>query len=162
MEEKIYRIKINLQSGEIEVEGDKEFVKTEIERLLDKLQKRHIKYPLARETAEIGKVEEGKFEGKKPYIKEFIKEKKPNGALQTSVVLAYYLTKYERKETFTKEDMKKMWTVSGRKPPKKIWQAVVDGKNRYGWYEEVSRGEYKISPHGIYFVEHEIPKKNKK
>ncbi len=29
-----YRIKINLQSGEIEVEGDKEFVKEEIRNLL--------------------------------------------------------------------------------------------------------------------------------
>lgn len=158
MENKMYRIKINLQSGEIEVEGDKEFVKTETKELLDRLQKLSIRRPPVKETTEIEEVEQGKAEEAKPYIKEFIEEKKPKGALQTAVVLAYYLTKYEGKETFTREDMKKMWTVSGQKPPKNIWQAMIDGKNRYGWYEEVSKGEYKISLHGIYFVEHELPK----
>ncbi len=82
--------------------------------------------------------------------------------MQTAVVLAYYLKKYEGKETFTKEDIKKIWAASARKPPKKIWQSVIDGKNRYRWFEEVSRGKYRLSPHGIYFVENELPKKTKR
>ena len=158
MDEKTYRIKVNLKSGEIEVEGDKEFVKTEIKILLEELQKFPVRYTPVKEPSQIEEKEEKETEEGKPYIKEFIEEKNPSGAMQTAVVLAYYLTKYEGKETFTKEDIKKIWIASGRKPPKKIWQSVIDGKNRYQWFEEVSRGEYKLSPHGIYFVENELPK----
>ncbi len=132
-------------------------MKTEVKTLLDELRKFLEEYPHVKEGIRIKKTEK-EFEETKPYIKEFIKEKKPKGAMQTSVVLAYYLIKYEGKNSFTREDMKKIWAVSGQKPPKNIWQTVIDGKNRYGWYEEVSKGEYKLSPHGIYFVEHELPK----
>jgi len=159
MEEKKYRIKINLKNGEIEVEGDKEFVKAEVEILIEKLQESFIKQLSYEE--DVPEIETKKSEtlGKKPYIKEFINEKKPSGGLQTAVVLAYYLFKYDGKETFTKEDLKKIWAASGQKPTKKMWQSVIDGKNRYGWYEEVSRGVYKISAHGVYFVENDLPKK---
>ncbi|WP_456397554.1 hypothetical protein [Desulfurobacterium sp.] len=162
MEEKTYRIRINLQNGEIEVEGDKEFVRAEVEILIEKLQKLRdpfIKQPsYDREISEI-ETKKPEIQEKKPHIREFINEKRPSGGLQTAVVLAYYLYKYEGKETFTKEDLKDIWAASGQKPTKKMWQSVIDGKNRYRWYEEVSRGVYKISPHGIYFVENELPKK---
>lgn len=158
MEQKTYRIRVRLQSCEIEVEGDKEFVKEEIRALLEEFQKIHEVFSSQREPAQ--KLE-SMPEQKKPYIKEFIEEKNPSGAQQTAVVLAYYLKEYEGKETFNKEDIKKIWIASGRKPPRKIWQSVIDGKNRYQWFEEVSRGEYKISPHGIYFVRDELPKKRR-
>ena len=155
MEAKTYKIRINLSDGEIEIEGDKEFVKSEIKELLEEL---YIRYVHPKEPSQTLKKEEGETQ-EKPYIKEFIKEKNPAGSLQTAVVLAYYLWKYEGKETFTKDDIKKIWIASGQKPPKNIWQSVIDGKNRYQWFEEVSRGEYKLSPHGIYFVENELSKK---
>jgi len=136
-------------------------VKAEVMELLEKLKTSQISSPQS-VSSKKGIETEGEKIGflrdRKPYIKDFIKEKKPQGALQTTVVLAYYMNKFEGKETFTKDDLKKYWTVSGQKPPKNIWQSAIDGKNRYGWYEEVSKGEYKISPHGIYFVENELPK----
>lgn len=162
MEGEVYKIRINLQSGEVEVEGDKEFVKTEVKMLLEELQKPTSRYVPVKESSQIEKKEEKEIQGRKPYIKEFIEEKKPSGAMQIAVVLAYYLKKYEGKETFTKEDIKKIWIASGQKPPKKIWQSVIDGKRRHQWYEEVSRGEYELSLHGIYFVENELPKKTKR
>ncbi len=164
MGEKTYRIRINLTNGEIEVEGDKNFVKAETKVLIEELRKYHNIYIPPKESYPIQQKQKEEMETKekKPYIKEFIKEKKPSGAMQTAVVLAYYLKKYEGKETFTKEDIKKIWTASGQKPPKKIWQSVIDGKNRYQWFEQVSKGEYKLSPHGIYFVENELPKDKKK
>ncbi|RKX56108.1 MAG: hypothetical protein DRP29_09895, partial [Thermodesulfobacteriota bacterium] len=161
MEQKTYKIRINLQNGEIEVEGDKEFVETEIKTLLEEFQKLRKVYASLEESAQLEKEQKSILKEKKPYIKEFVKEKNPSTAQETAVVLAYYLKEYERKETFNAEDIKKIWTASGWKPPKKIWQSVIDGKNRYQWFEEVSRGEYKISPHGIYFVENELPKKIK-
>lgn len=159
MEEKTCRIRINLSNGEIEVEGDKDFVKAEIKALLEELRKYPKIYTPSKESYPIQEKEKVETKEKKPHIKEFIKEKKPSGALQTAVVLAYYLKEYEGKETFTKEDIMKIWTASGQKPPKKIWQSVIDGKNRYQWFEQVSKGECKLSPHGIYFVENELPKK---
>lgn len=162
MEEKTYRIRINFRSGEIEVEGDKEFVKAEVEALIEKLQESFIKHPSYEGNIFESETKKPETQEKKPHIKEFISEKRPSGGLQTAVVLAYYLRKYEGKETFTKEDLKNIWAASGQKPTKKMWQSVIDGKNRYRWYEEVSRGVYKISPHGIYFIEEELPKGNKK
>jgi len=150
----VYRIRIKKGDIEVEVEGDKEFVEKHLENLKKELQK----FPLIEHSHEESKIIESQ---KKPYIKEFIKEKKPSGALKIAVTLAYYLTKYEGKKTFTQEDIKKAWIASGQKIPKKIWQAVIDGKNRYQWFEEVSRGEYKLSPHGVYFVENELPYKRK-
>lgn len=159
MEEKTYRIKINLKNGEIEVEGDKEFVKAEVEILIEKLRESIVKQAsYERDISEIV-TKKPEIQEKKPHIKEFINEKKPSGGLQTAVVLAYYLNKYEGKETFTKGDLKNIWAASGQRPTKKMWQSVIDGKNRYRWYEEASRGVYKISAHGVYFVENELPKK---
>jgi len=159
MEEKTYKIRINLKSGEIEVEGDKEFVKAEVEILIEKLRESFIKQQSYGEDISEKETKKPEIQEKKPYVKEFIEEKKPSSGLQSAVVLAYYLTKYEGKETFTEEDLKKIWSASKQKLPKKMWQSVIDGKNRYSWYEKVSKKEYKISEHGIYFVENELPKK---
>ncbi len=156
-----YRIRVNLTDKEIEVEGDKDFVKEEIKALLEAIKEISLKPPKSTYSEETSEIEDVKVQniGDKPYIKDFIAQKNPSGSLQTAVTLACYLYKYEGKNTFNKDDIKKIWVASGKKPPKKIWQAVIDGKNRYQWFEEVSRGEYKISPHGIYFVENELPKK---
>ncbi len=75
MDEKTYRIKVNLESGEIEVEGDKEFVKTEIKILLGELQKFPVRYAPVKEPSQIEKKEERETEEGKPYIKEFIEKK---------------------------------------------------------------------------------------
>jgi hypothetical protein len=158
MNEQTYKIRVNLSNKEIEVEGDKEFVREEIRVLLKEISRTSFEHTIPEEPSDVDISEEQTSE-EKPYIKDFINWKNPNGAIQTAVALAYYLYKYEDKETFNKEDIKKLWIASGQKPPKKIWQAVIDGKNRHQWYEEVSRGVYKISPHGIYFVENELPKK---
>jgi hypothetical protein len=42
---------------------------------------------------------------KRKSIKEFILEKKPKGARQIGIVIAYYLEKYENKSSFTVSDL---------------------------------------------------------
>ena len=160
-----YRIKINLQSGEIEVEGDKEFVKKEIIELLEKLETKYIPEKNVQavseqsdETKELLETEKQKI-----YIKDFVVQKDPKNAQEAIVVMAYYLSKFENKETFSAEDLKTLWTASGVKvkPPKKMNQAIIDAKNRHGWFDRVKTKIYKINEHGIYFVENELPKKKK-
>ena len=161
MEEKTYKIRINLSDGMIEVEGDKDFVKSEIRELLEEIQKYKAKYIHSKKLSQVNEIKEEEIQENKLHIKEFIEEKKPSNSLQTAVVLAYYLWKYEGKETFTVEDLKKIWVASGQKPPKRIRQSIIDAKRHHNWFENVSRGAYKLSPHGIYFVENELPKNGK-
>jgi len=162
MNEKNYKTRVKIGNVEIEVEGDKEFVKEEISSLLKQLKSIPVEEVRPKEEMEVMTAEKQPvLETGKPPIKEFIDEKRPSKSLQTAVVLAYYLFKFEKRETFKEEDLKKIWIASGVKPPKKmkIRQTVTDGKSKYGWFEKVSRGQYKLSPHGVYFVEKELPKK---
>jgi hypothetical protein len=161
MTEQNYKIRFKIEGSEIEVEGDKNFVDEKFNFLLKELQLR----PPPSLTERKSIREAGTFPRdtstaiQKPNIKEFIADKKPSGSLQTAVVIAYYLLKYERKDTFVDEDLRKIWIASGCKPSKNLPQTMIDCKTKHGWFELVSRGTYKISDHGIYLVESELPSK---
>src|SRR5260221_8588414 len=163
-----YKTKIKIGKIEIEVEGDKEHTSSEPLRLFDELQKKNIftkdifsdaepKSPFVDGAKSNGQNHFVNLNpGEKPHIKDFIAMKNTGSAYDTTLLLAYYLLKYEGKESFSEEDLKKLWVISGEKPPKAMWQAVIDCKNRKGWYEEVSKGVCKVSPTGIYHVEKEM------
>jgi len=158
MDEKLFRIKINLSDREIEIEGDKDFIKEELYQLLGELKASEETKVGTEGTYTPGEPTESSGKNESiPYIKTFVKEKNPQSAKDTAVVIAYYLYKYKNKPSFDKKTLEEWWRAAGAKPPKHIWQSVIDSKNENKWFELVSKGEYKISTHGIYHVENELP-----
>jgi hypothetical protein len=162
MTEQNYKIRLKIEGSEIEVEGDKNFVDEKFSFLLKEIRLK-LPTPILAERKLVGGSDAVHKDPstviQKPNIKVLIAEKKPSGFLQTAVVIAYYLLKYEGKETFIDEDLREIWIASGCKPSKKLPQVMIDCKLEHGWFDRVSRGKYKITDQGIYLVEAELPSK---
>lgn len=156
------RVKIKIGVNELEVEGSEEFVKEEINHLYEKIEydRESVNSKSKKVTVEKKSSEQNEKETKeKPYIKEFVDEKKPNTKMEEAAVLAYYLSEYDNIDEFDADDLEQLWIASGLKPPSgDIMQTVRDAKNRKSWFERVSSGTYKLSSHGIYLVRNELNK----
>jgi hypothetical protein len=164
MVEQTYKIRFKTGSSEIEIEGDKIFVEEKLSFLLKEIKSNPTTVNNAEPSTQRKKVESigaSTSAGEKPQIKAFIAEKQPNSGVKIATVIAYYLFKFEGKNTFVDDDIKKLWIASGCKPPKALHQMLIDCKNEKGWFDFVSRGTYKINEHGIYFVEYEMPEKKR-
>jgi hypothetical protein len=162
MAEQNYKIRFKIGGSEIEVEGDKTFVDEKFSVLLKELKSNPTKEIPSEPNLQQKTVESISISsptGQKLNIKELIANKKPSGALQVAVVVAYYLLRNEGKNTFTDEDLRKIWIASGCKPSKNLLQTMNDCKQKHGWFDLVSRGTYQITDHGLYLVETELPKK---
>jgi hypothetical protein len=162
MTEQIYKIRLKLGIGELEIEGDKSFVTENLHNLLQELHTRSMINPTP-DLKITTNVEPATLKqtlvSAKPNLKEFVAETKPSGSLKVAVVLAYYLYKFEKKETFIEDDLKRLWIASGLKPTNSYNQTMNDCKKRHGWFDNPERGIYQITEHGIYFVESELLKK---
>lgn len=88
-------------------------------------------------------------------------QKQPDSARQMACIVAYYLLDHapeaERKQTITSTDIEKYFKQAGYKLPKKLEQLLIDCKGS-GYFETVSRGEYKLTRVGYNLVTHSMPK----
>lgn len=56
--------------------------------------------------------------GKKLSVKEFLKEKKPKGYVETALAVGFYLEKYERLSSFNAKDLENAFSAAKESPPK--------------------------------------------
>lgn len=95
-------------------------------------------------------------------IKALKEEKQPKSAREMAAVVAFYLGELadddERKQTITTSDLEKYFKQAGFKLPEKLEQLLVDAK-KSGYFDSVSRGEYKLTRVGYNLVAHNLPGK---
>jgi hypothetical protein len=88
-------------------------------------------------------------------------EKQPESARQMACVVAYYLMEHapeaERKQSIVTADLDRYFKQAKFKLPTKLDQVLPDCKTA-GYFEQVSRGEYKLTRVGYNLVTHSLPK----
>jgi len=97
-------------------------------------------------------------------IRSLKQEKQPESAAQMACVVAYYLSEHAQEDggasTITTSDLEKYFKQAGFPLPKKLEQVLADGK-RSGYFEQVARGEYKLTRVGYNLVAHSMPKSSR-
>lgn len=88
-------------------------------------------------------------------IKSLRKQKEPASAREMACLVAYYLLETEGRETINKADIEKYFKQAGFKLPTALEQVLPDSK-KSGYFESVSRGEYKLSRVGYNQVVHNM------
>ena len=96
-------------------------------------------------------------------IRSLKEEKVPANAQQMIAVAGYYLQEVEGDgkgdDTFTANDMNKLFKQAGFPLPKSMAQTLINTRNA-GYLDETStRGAYKLSRVGYNLVTHSMPKK---
>jgi hypothetical protein len=93
-------------------------------------------------------------------IKSLKNEKQPSSASQMACVVAYYLSEHapesERKDTIKSADLEKYFKQANYRLPEKMEQLLVDAK-RSGYFDNVGRGEYKLTRVGYNLVTQSMP-----
>ena len=97
-----------------------------------------------------------------PSFRDFHDEKKPNSAKEFNAVSVYYLVKILGMNEITLDQAYTCYSEVDRKPPKAFRQSFIDTKNKEGWIEFNDSGNLDIPHRGIVFVEHDLPKPEKK
>jgi hypothetical protein len=91
-------------------------------------------------------------------------EKQPESARQMACVVAYYLMEHapeaERKQSIVTADLDRYFKQAKFKLPTKLDQVLPDCKTA-GYFEQVSRGEYRLTRVGYNLVTHSLPKTSK-
>ena len=177
MDEKIYRIRVNLKSGEIEVEGDKEFVKEEIRELIEKVRDvtTHTKFETEEKHTkiiedEVSTVSVIKGPPKEvPYesFVELYKSFNPRTKQEISLIAIYWLNKIVGKEKVTPDDVKKLLKDASISKPSNIardMRELASGKKAYLIkISGTSKGkipEYKISMTGEEYIKYRLKRGN--
>lgn len=87
-------------------------------------------------------------------------QKDPKSATQMAAIVGYYLKELapdgERKDTVKTPDLEKYFKEAKYELPKKLEQVLIDSK-RAGYFEVVSRGEYRLTRVGYNLVAHRLP-----
>ena len=175
MEEKTYRIRINLSNGEIEVEGDKEFVKEEIRELIGEVKDIAI-IPTKFETETHTQKTEGEVPGVSdieitqkgiPYesFAEFYKAFEPKKEQEKSLIAVYWLNKMEGREKVTPKDVKILLKSASISLPSSIsrdMRILSSGKKAYliKMGKKGKTPEYKMSMTGEEYIRSGLKKEN--
>ncbi|MCP1171520.1 hypothetical protein [Ralstonia chuxiongensis] len=97
-------------------------------------------------------------------IRSLRETKQPDSARQMACLVAYYLQELapqeEQKQTITTSDLERYFKQANFKLPTKLEQLLIDSKNA-GYFDVVSRGEYKLTRVGYNLVAHSMPKSAK-
>lgn len=93
-------------------------------------------------------------------IRALREEKNPKSATQMAAVVGYYLKELapegERRDTLKTQDLEKYFKQAKYELPKKLEQVLIDSK-RAGYFEVVTRGEYRLTRVGYNLVAHRLP-----
>lgn len=148
-----YRIRLNLNGLEIEVEGDKEFVESKISDLswIDTLSQK-LQTQAGKQTSSVSRIVSTEA---KPSFTEFSTEINPQTHLQRILTIAYYLYRFENRD-FTYEDVENFYEQRRWPRPANPRQAVSDLIEE-GYIEEAGKTDgkknFRILEKGIRYVE---------
>lgn len=175
----MYRIKINLRNGEIEVEGDKEFVKEEIRHLIEEMGqlkiiqrgfKPKIEEEISEKTEEVA-IHHPAVTEEVPYesFAELYKAFDPKKEQEKSLIAVYWLNKKLGKEKVTPKDISNLLTDASIKLPSSIsrdLRVLAGGKKAYlVKLSKTAKGktpEYKISMTGENYIKSRLQKNESK
>lgn len=94
-------------------------------------------------------------------IRALKEQKQPSSSTQMACIVAYYLQELappaERKDTIRTSDLEKYFKQAGYRLPRVLDQVLIDAKAS-GYFESVSRGEYRLNTVGYNLVVHNLPK----
>lgn len=145
-----YRIKLNLNGLEIEVEGDRDFVESKISDLswIDAISKR-LQGQIVKHSPRVISID------KKMSFTEFSTELNPQTHLQRILTIAYYLYRFEERD-FTYDDIESFYEQRRWPRPANPRQAVSDLIEE-GYIEKSGktngRKSFRILEKGIRYVE---------
>lgn len=97
-----------------------------------------------------------------PSFKSFVAEKKPKSAKEFNTVAIYYLQKIAGLSKVNLNHAFTCYSEIGRRPPEAFRQSFTDTKNKEGWVEFDAEGNLRIPHRGTVFVEHDLPRPEKK
>jgi len=156
MKETNYKLRFAKNGVEIEVTGDKNFVETHFNDLLNdnlsKLTKDRTGQPAPGNSSA-----DSKFA-----LRDFVEEKQPkDSATELMPVLVYYAKHHEGLKQFNKNDVRNLYRrYDIHKQPQSVYQAILDTSRNKGYFESVpkAKGFFKLTESGEYFVEAELPR----
>jgi hypothetical protein len=96
-------------------------------------------------------------------IRTLKEQKNPKTAIQMAAIVGFYLSEIapdtERKETINLDDIKKYFKQAQFELPRSMKDLLL-GAASAGYFDPVSRGEYKLNPVGYNLVAHHLPSEN--
>jgi len=157
MSEKYYKIRVKKGIFEFEIQGDKEFIENYYDKIKNDLF-RNNKNKIIDSLQEGHEVKISKFN-----LTEFYKVKRPQNHNEIILTIALWLLKNENIEELqpSKHILKNYDTIKLKKPSN-VHQHIRDLKNDGLIMAGEQSGSYKLTLHGIEFVENELPKQVKK
>lgn len=157
------RLKIDIQNGIFEAEGDEQFIKElyrdynseksarTVSKLIKKQDDNFIK-----ESYSI--VKDINLSMDRSTLKQFYIEKNPKSALERNVTFVYYLQKISKIEKIAIGHIYTCYKELNIQPPIKLRQSLADTASKKGWLDTNSIKDIEITLKGESFVEHELPK----
>lgn len=183
------KLKIDLRSGALEVEGEESFVREIYQDFKDQIKKEYIapaeeqQFDTATETTpqkRKAKSSPAKTGGKrkesyqivkdldlsdksgKESLKDFYKKKSPTTAMQKAAVFVYYLERIREFKNIGANHIYTCYKDVDEKVPGALRQSLLDASSKKGWLETKSMENITVSTQGENLVEHELPVDKKK
>lgn len=185
------KLKIDLNSGILEVEGEEAFVREIYQEYKERLLKNadtlaehspieshddpkpthtvkrsrgsKVKTGTKRkESYSIVKNLDLSGKGGKKSLRDFFKEKSPSVALEKNVVFVYYLQSEAKITGITIDHIYSCYKDVSERVPRALKQSILDTSSKKGWIDTSSMADIKISTPGENLVEHDLPRKSSK
>lgn len=181
------KLKIDLRSGVLEVEGEEAFVREVYQDYKDKVSQDNFtpipdtdreeaepkttpKQPKAKnngsktgskrkESYQIVKDLELSAKNGKEALKTFYAKKSPTTAMQRNAVFVYYLEKVAKIGGVGVNHIYTCYKDVNEKVPGALRQSLLDTSFKKGWIDTKSMENITITTHGENLVEHELPNK---
>lgn len=190
MLEYMTKLRIDLLSGILEVEGEEAFVREIYKEYKDKFTRADFSpveettltheaesHP-ARQIRKKGGSSKSMSKRKESYqivkdlvlsaknekesLRDFYSKKAPSTGLEKSAVFVYYLQKVAGVKDIGVNHMYTCYKDVNEKVPGALRQSLVDTSARKGWIDTKSMDNITITTHGENLVEHELPREIKK
>lgn len=177
------KLKIDLNAGVIEVEGEESFIKEIYDDFKDRVSKSTTEpsKPLLRrselespakpsspgrrgggaakkEYYDINKNLDLRGGGSKPSLVDFYQGKNPATAIERNAVFVYYLKKILEHSPITLSDIYTCYDAAKAKTPGAFKQSVLDtARKQYGYIDTGNMDDIGLPLRGVQFVEHDLP-----
>ncbi|KKQ75500.1 MAG: hypothetical protein US96_C0010G0016 [Candidatus Woesebacteria bacterium GW2011_GWB1_38_5b] len=178
------KAKLSTPWGPFEFEGESDFVKEQIDKVINKLSSlngSHLSLSsesLLRQESSPTKstnlpskslprksfYEQPKIlqdfisKDKLSSFEQFVKSKIPQNHQETFAVIAYWLKYNLQKDEVGIDEMWTSYKMLGKRPPQVLVQVLRDARSKKIWFDSGSQtGYYKLTSRGESFVEHDLP-----
>ena len=180
------KLKIDMSSGILEIEGSDKIVKDIYDDFKEKLlkiendstyappqeaPKSPPKKPQVKKKLDKKTPPKRKHQGKGTYnlldnsyfkkLKTFYDSKSPKTNMEKNVVFVYFLQQQAKEKKITKDHIYTCYKTVNQKPPSAFEQSLIDTKNRKSWIDTTSLDDIKLTHIGETFVDSDLPAKQK-